>query len=181
MTLPPPPDRWTIELANAQRLEAIAAFGFTERQARFRLNVLLHSGVLVERQYCTFAGIVHGQKSTDFISGLVERRFATPIATGKLHLEPSNVETLEWLFPERNRLAEPGAGPADQRYLKVSSAYRTPRYRALYRQWLDDPTNTLWLAGSRIIADNIDRGHGQVECVELSRQYLHLSPLVDVA
>ena len=51
MTLPPAPDRWTIDLANAERMEAIAAFGFTERQARFLLNVLLHSGVFVERQY----------------------------------------------------------------------------------------------------------------------------------
>ena len=85
MTLPPAPDRWTIELANTERMEAIAAFGFTERQARFLLNVLLHSGVFIERQYCSFAGIVHGQKSTDFIKTLVERRFATPIATGKLH------------------------------------------------------------------------------------------------
>ena len=50
MMLPPEPDRWTIDLANAQRMEAIAAFGFTERQARFLLNVLLHSGVFVERQ-----------------------------------------------------------------------------------------------------------------------------------
>ena len=85
MMLPPEPDRWTIELANAQRMEAIAAFGFSERQARFLLNVLLHSGVFVERQYCAFAGIVHGQKSTDFLKTLVERRFATPISTGKLH------------------------------------------------------------------------------------------------
>ena len=85
MTLPPAPDRWTIDLANAERMEAIAAFGFTERQARFLLNVLLHSGVFVERQYCSFAGIVHGQKSTDFLKALVERRFATPITTGKLH------------------------------------------------------------------------------------------------
>ena len=45
MKLPPPPDRWTIDLANAERLNAIASFGFTERQARFLLNVLLHSGV----------------------------------------------------------------------------------------------------------------------------------------
>ena len=85
MTLPPAPDRWTIELANTERLEAIAAFGFTERQARFLLNVLLHSGVFVERQYCAFVGTVHGRKSTDFIKSLVERRFATPIAVGKLH------------------------------------------------------------------------------------------------
>ena len=85
MTLPPEPDRWTIDLANAQRMEAIAAFGFTERQARFLLHVLLHSGVFVERQYCSFAGIVHGQTSTDFLKTLVQRRFATPISTGKLH------------------------------------------------------------------------------------------------
>ncbi|MBY0496318.1 MAG: helix-turn-helix domain-containing protein [Cyanobacteria bacterium] len=45
----------------------------------------MHSGVFVERQYCSFAGIVHGQKSTDFLKALVERRFATPITTGKLH------------------------------------------------------------------------------------------------
>jgi len=36
-----------------------------------------------------------------------------------------------------------------------------------------------WLPGT--IADALDRDHGRVECVELSRQYLHLSPLVDVA
>ena len=85
MNLPAPPDRWTIELANAARTDAIASFGLTERQTRFLLQVLLHSGAFVERQYCSFAGIVHGQKSTDFIKALVERRFATPILTGKLH------------------------------------------------------------------------------------------------
>ena len=85
MNLPPPPDRWTIDIANAERINAISSFGFTERQARFLVNVLLHSGVFVERQYCAFAGIVHGQKSTDFINVLVERRYATPITTGRLH------------------------------------------------------------------------------------------------
>jgi hypothetical protein len=341
----PPPDRWTIDIANAERINAISSFGFTERQARFLVNVLLHSGVFVERQYCGFAGIVHGQKSTDFIKALVERRFATPIATGKLHrgrmfhvhykplwaavgepdnrfrkpaapgrmiervmlldavldepactwlgpaadkrrhfirhlesrldareyphltfrdgaektvryfpdklpigvlpgldhhafiylvtsgspmdfrlfllrhvpllrvlfrwtirllfprslwkarlvyehaarehlavrLEPANVQVLEWLFPERKRLAEPGAGPADERYLKTSKTFGAPRFRALDRQWLEDPTNTLWMAGSNTLPDALDRDHGRVECVELTRQYLHLSPLVDVA
>src|SRR4030095_14834056 len=85
MKLPPVPDHWSSELANDQRANAIASFGFTERQTRFLLNVLLHSGVFVERQYCSFAGIVHGQKSPASIKTLVDRRFATPIATGKLH------------------------------------------------------------------------------------------------
>jgi len=51
MNLPSPPDRWTIEIVNAERINAIASFGFTERQARFLVNVLLHSGVFVERHY----------------------------------------------------------------------------------------------------------------------------------
>ena len=345
MTLPLAPDRWTIELANAERTDAIAAFGFTERQARFLVNVLLHAGVFVERQYCSFAGIVHGQKTTDFLKTLVERRFATPIVTGKLHrgrmfhvhykplwaaigepdnrfrkpaaqgrmiervmlldavlddreyvwlgpsmdkrrhfirhlgdrldarayphltfgdgaaktrryfpdklpigvqphaephvltylvtrpspmdfrlfllrhtallqvllrwtirllvprqlrtsrlaylhaarehlatpLHPSGAEQLEWFFTERKRLAELSAGPADKRYLDLLKVYRSPKFRALYRHWLDDPSNTIRMAGSPLIADNIERGHGTVESVELSRQYLHLSPLVDVA
>ena len=96
-------------------------------------------------------------------------------------LEPANVQVLEWLFPERKRLAEPGAGPADERYLIASKNFSAPKFGALYRQWLEDPANTLWIAGSNTIADALERGHGRVECVELSRQYLHLSPLVDVA
>jgi hypothetical protein len=98
-----------------------------------------------------------------------------------VRLEPANVQLLEWLFPERKRLAEPGAEPADERYLRTSKNFGAPRFRALYRQWLEDPGNTLWMAGSTTLADALDREHGRVECVELSRQYLHLSPLVDVA
>jgi hypothetical protein len=96
-------------------------------------------------------------------------------------LEPANVQVLEWLFPERKRVAESGAAPTDKRYLRTSKNFGAPRFRALYRQWLEDPTNTLWMAGSTALADALDRDHGRVECVELSRQYLHLSSLVDVA
>ena len=59
--------------ARQDRVNAVAAFGFTERQARFLVRVLVHAGVFLERQYCTFAGVVHGQKSHDFLARLVER------------------------------------------------------------------------------------------------------------
>jgi hypothetical protein len=36
--------------------------GITERQARFLVNVMLHAGVCVPRQYATFCGIVHGSR-----------------------------------------------------------------------------------------------------------------------
>jgi len=46
------------------RVNAIARFGFTERQSRFLVTVLLHAGVCVPRQYATFAGTAYGHKST---------------------------------------------------------------------------------------------------------------------
>ncbi len=63
----------------------MAAFGFTERQARFLVRVLVHAGVFLERQYCAFAGVVHGQKSHDFLARLVGRGYATVITPGALH------------------------------------------------------------------------------------------------
>src|ERR1700693_1674301 len=71
--------------ARPERVNAVAAFGFTERQARFLVRVLVHAGVFLERQYCTFAGVVHGQKSHDFLAKLVGRGYATVITPGALH------------------------------------------------------------------------------------------------
>jgi hypothetical protein len=69
----------------------------------------------------------------------------------------------------------------DEHYLKIASAYRAPKYRALYRQWLQEPVHTFRIAGSSLLAEAVERGWGEIECVDLSRQYLHLSPLVDIA
>jgi hypothetical protein len=57
----------------------------TERQARFLVYVLVHSGVFIERQYRAFAGIAHGQNTRDFVAKLVNRGYATPITPGALH------------------------------------------------------------------------------------------------
>jgi hypothetical protein len=57
-------------------------------------------------------------------------------------LHPSVVETLEWLFPERKRLAEPGAAPADPRYFNTSSAFA--------RRGIELSTNSGWtIPGTR--------------------------------
>jgi len=84
VNLPQPPTNWDIERLTEERIEAVGAFGFTDRQARFLVEVLIHSGVFVERQYCAFAGITHGQKTTDFLRRLVERGYARPIQVGAL-------------------------------------------------------------------------------------------------
>jgi len=61
-----------------ERTQAVAKMGgFTERQARFLVTVMLHAGVCVPRQYATFCGIVHGQKTRMFFAKLVQLGFAS--------------------------------------------------------------------------------------------------------
>lgn len=345
MNLPLPPDKWDIDRLTEERAEAVSAFGFTERQARFLVEVLIHSGVFVERQYCGFAGITHGQKSTDFLRRLVERGYARPIQVGALHrgrlfhvhhkplyaaigqadnrhrkpmalgrmvervmlldavladrsftwlgtefdkrsyfvrqlrgrleprefprltfgggptktyryfpdklpigierywtdhvflylitspvpmdfrlfllrhaemlrpltrwtirvlvpaplaravrlfglaareelatpLAPSVVEGLEWFFAERRRGQERPSEPPDERFRSALSAYRAPRYRALYRMWLQAGNPAIWSAQSVALKDALQRGEGRVEFVRLTHQYCHLSSLVGIA
>ena len=58
------------------RVTAVADFGFTERQARFLVTVMLHSGLCVPRQFATFAGIAYGHKVSKFFDKLERRGFA---------------------------------------------------------------------------------------------------------
>jgi hypothetical protein len=68
-----------------ERVKAVQAFGFTERQVRFLVHVLVHSGVFLERQYRASARIAHGQKTHDFLAKLVGRGYAKMITPGAVH------------------------------------------------------------------------------------------------
>jgi hypothetical protein len=67
------------------RIGTLMRFGFTERQARFLVHVLVFSGVFLERQYRAFTGLAHGQKTHDFLAKLVGGGYATPVTPGALH------------------------------------------------------------------------------------------------
>jgi hypothetical protein len=64
------------------RVEALAGFGFTERQRRFLVTVMVHSGCFLERQYCAFTGTARGQNSREFMARLVTRGFVRVIEPG---------------------------------------------------------------------------------------------------
>lgn len=66
-----------------ERVHAIAKFGPTHRQARFLVQVMLHAGVCLPRQYAAFAGTAYGHKASRFFSRLVERGYAS--AAGCVH------------------------------------------------------------------------------------------------
>ena len=70
--------------ARAVRVNALRPFGFTERQTRFLVTVMAHSGSFLERQYCAFAGIARGQNSREFVARLVARGYATAITHGSV-------------------------------------------------------------------------------------------------
>jgi hypothetical protein len=60
-----------------ERVQAVVAFRFTERQARFLVFVMRHAGVCVPRQYASFAGIANGGKRCNaFFEKLVKRGHA---------------------------------------------------------------------------------------------------------
>jgi hypothetical protein len=87
-------------------------------------------------------------------------------------------EMLENVFRERLQCAN---SSSLDHHGHRSVAVDGPRFNALYQQWLIDPEKTIRMADSRALGVALDRGDGRIECVDLARQYLHLSPLVDVA
>ena len=137
MTLPIAPQCWDIDELTVDRTQAIAAFGFTERQARFLVTVMLHSGVFVERQYCAFAGIVHGQKTHDFLERLTARGMAKAIAVGPLHRGR--------LFHVHHKPLYAAIGQIDNRHRKPMSTGRMIERLMVLDAVLDDGTFT-WLA-----------------------------------
>jgi hypothetical protein len=65
------------------RVQAVSDLGFTERQARFLVTVMLYAGVCVPRQYATFARTAYGHTVSRFFDKLVRRGYAT--VCGCLH------------------------------------------------------------------------------------------------
>ncbi len=68
-------------MTSEERVQAVADYGFTDRQARFLILVMRHSGLCIKRQYGTFAGVKPGgEKCNAFFEKLVRRGFAVTSA-----------------------------------------------------------------------------------------------------
>jgi hypothetical protein len=71
-------------LTTQERVQAIADYGFTEREARFMVLVMRHAGLCVKRQHAAFAGIANGgEKCNAFFHKLVSRGYA--VASDCIH------------------------------------------------------------------------------------------------
>jgi hypothetical protein len=59
-----------------ERVLAVAALGFSPRQAQFLVTVALHSGYCLRRHYTAFTGTKTGKNVQRFLEGLVARQLA---------------------------------------------------------------------------------------------------------
>jgi hypothetical protein len=132
--------RWDVGQINTDRVNSIAAFGFTDRQARFLVTVMLHSGVFVGRQYCAFAGITHGQKVHDFVEKLLAKRFATATTFGR--------QQRGRIFHVQHKPLYAAIGERDNRHRKPVPIPRAIERLMILDGVLADPT-LLWLGTER--------------------------------
>jgi hypothetical protein len=96
-------------------------------------------------------------------------------------LRPNVLGELRWYF-EQCRLAAGNRTslPSDARFRRIQEAFDAPRYRVLYRRWLEDGDTALNVVESGAIAEKLERGAGHLECVVLPHSYRHLTPLVSL-
>jgi hypothetical protein len=108
------------------------------------------------------------------VAGMYRAAFREQLA---MPLRPTNLDELRWYFHvrrSRRRLS-------GERFDHAVRAFRAPRFRALYRAWLERGEPVLDATVSPTLAEKIERRAGQLECHVLPHQYLHLLPLVGTA
>ena len=98
-----------------ERIDNVTAHGFTKRQAGFLTTVLLHGGVCVQRQYCAFAGIAHGQVIHNFFADLTARRYATAYPCARRGAQ---------IFHLHHKALYRAIGEPDSRYRRPASVGR---------------------------------------------------------
>ena len=117
------------------RVQAVVASGFTERQARFLVTVMLHSGVCLGRQYCAQRGVARGQTQQNFFAGLTARRLATryPTTHRRAHLYHVHGKRLYRAIGEPdNRHRKPTAvARAIERLMVLDAVLASPNLRWL--------------------------------------------------
>ncbi len=138
----------------AERVQAVVDYGFTERQARFLVLVMRHSGLCVKRQFAAFAGIANGgEKCNAFFSKLVRRglAIATACVHNRAHLYHVRSKPLYHAIGEtdsRYRRTVP-ARAADERLMRLDAALISPDL-----EWLTTRSEKLAYLNSRTVADS---------------------------
>lgn len=139
-------------MTTAERVRAVVDYGFTERQARFLVLVMQHSGLCVKRQYAAFAGIANGgDKCNAFFSKLVRRGLAvaSDCIHNRAHLYHVHSKLLYHAIAEPNsRYRRPvPARAAVERLMRLDAALISPDL-----EWLTTRSEKIAYVESRTAA-----------------------------
>ena len=106
-------------------------------------------------------------------------RYLHAVREGVRHAAPGALHRGDeaLLLRATRRESKPGELP-DSRLSQDRSGFGAPRFQALYRVWRSQGDAVFRPLALHALKDKFDRGVARVECVELERQYLHLSHLV---
>ncbi len=134
----------------ADRTAAVAAHGFTPRQAAFLTTVMLHAGVCVPRQYTAFARIAFGQNTREFFERLTHGRFATahPCWRGAARI-----------YHVHHKALYRAIGEPDNRHRRPATVARAVERLMLLDVVLGD-TETTWLGTEREKVAYFTERHG---------------------
>ena len=91
-------------------------------------------------------------------------------------LRPVVLDELRWFFHARRTSVG-----RDMRLDHAARAFAAPRFRVLYRIWLEHGDTVLDATVSPVLADAVRRGTGGLECHVLPHRYQNLLPLVGTA
>src|SRR5262249_29182110 len=94
----------------------------------------------------------HKTQATTLYEAAFHEQLAAP-------LRPAVLEDVRWFFHARR---SPGHGPSE-RFDQAVKAFSAPRFRALYRAWLERGDAVLDATLSPTLADAIARGTGRLE------------------
>lgn len=136
-----------------ERVAAVAAYGFTTRQAAFLTTVMLHSGVCVQRQYAQFAGLANGHATREFFDRLSGQRFATPHACWRQGGR---------LYHIHHKGLYRAIGEPDNRHRRAVTVSRAIERLMVLDTVLGHP-ETLWLATEREKVAHFAHHHGVPE------------------
>ena len=148
----------------------------SEVPAAFRMFLFRHADLLGSVRQWTIRLLVprHFRKAIALYRYAVRDELATP-------LTPSSVDELASVFRHRAGTAEATAPVPDFDLATAKRKFAAARFQARYRMWQVDPSMALWGVGSSSLRDQLARGEGRIEFMELPHQYLRLTSLVGVA
>ncbi len=116
----------------------------------------------------------HLAGATRSYQAAVRDEFASP-------LRPDTFDELRWFFEQRRRAADRQETVADARFQRAQEAFGTPRFRVLYRTWLERGEPALQATLSPVLSEALARRAGELEWRVLPHEYQHLAPIVGTA